>query len=113
MIAPTFSDGVTPNKSAMIREAIANGHGTPKRGCDWIKSTYVVDVFPGTFSVVKSAERRKPRMTRAREIPMVQRGRIVKNGPDVADQVTLVEVLKRLCGRMGKDRVKRVLELIG
>ena len=115
------ASGDTPNKSQAARAAIDAGHEKPSEAVAYIKESFGIDMNPQHFSAIKSQYRKK----------QAKRGRKPKEATDQGvegylapppeqraiggegDLLAAMEAMKPLVESLGKEQVKRIVDLLG
>ena len=115
--------GKAIKKAAAVREALAEGHGSPDAGTAYIKKTYGLEINPQHFSSIKSNYLKKlregggkpARAPRAHKAAPAEgylappaRAR-TEASPDV---LLALESVKGLIAEHGADKVKRLVDLL-
>lgn len=113
-------------KSEAIRRALAAGFEGPQEGTAYILKEFGIEIAPGHFSAVKATEKKK-----AAAAPKGKLGRKPKAAPSQAVEgylapppkqapaggeaglIEALEAMKPLVASLGKEQVKRIVDLLG
>ncbi len=113
--APT-SDQPSMNKVEAVRKAISDGVTVPLQGVEYIKNTFGIEVSPGYFTSIKSADKlaegARPKPKAASPAKPAAPAAKKSTGGD-SDVLTALENVKELVDQLGADKVKRMVDLLG
>lgn len=101
------SNQPTPNKTELVKAALAAGKEMPDEGIAFIKTTFGVDFPKPLFSTYKSLIRARARKAGG-ELSSGGRSRMNGAGPDLFEAV---QSIKRLVDRFGARQVHSMVEL--
>jgi hypothetical protein len=103
-------------KSEAVRRALADGVDQPADGVAYIRDNFGLEMGPQHFSAVKSAHLKKQGVptvdTRFREAAPEQAASSSPGNGEV-DLLAAMEAMKPLVASLGKEQVKRIVELLG
>src|SRR4051794_11734926 len=111
-------------KSEAVRRALADGVDQPADGVAYIKDNFGLEIGPQHFSAVKATEKKK-----GEAVPKGKPGRKPKAAPSQAvegylappqpapsgnsELLAAMEAMKPLVASLGKEQVKRIVDLLG
>ena len=133
------SSGMAISKADAVREALAQGKEGPEEGTDYIRSQYGIEMTRQSFSSYKAQEKARQAKKQSGAPPKGKRGRKPshltpdprqsrKDAPPIehyfapslavesageAGFIEALEAMKPLVERLGAEKVKRLVDLLG
>jgi hypothetical protein len=100
------------SKSGAARAAVDEGYESPQEAVAWIKQRFGIEMGAQHFSAIKSQYRKKAKARKAAvEGYLAPPRRKSANGnPDL---LAAMESIKPLVASLGKEQVKRIVDLLG
>lgn len=107
-------------KSEAVRRALADGVDQPADGVAYIRDNFGLEISPTHFSAVKSTEGKKgeaaPKGKPGRKPKAVVEGYLAPPPPAPtggSELLDAMEAMKPLVASLGKEQVKRIVDLLG
>jgi hypothetical protein len=117
------SNGKPITKVEAVRRALAAGFEMPQEGTAYIRSEFGIELAPQHFSATKSQLKKRslgksPKAKPGRRPKALVEGYLApppkkRLPPDGSELLDAMEAMKPLVASLGKEQVKRIVDLIG